>query len=218
MFKKAITKFLDFREKVNDYLIGLMDKHGLATTTLFIISSVLLLSCIVLWRAGHNHAMNAKALDKQLSEYKVTVAQSLDIINTYEHELAETKLDNDKLKAIEFNTLVEPCIIKGIIQIESAGNPKAINKKEGAIGLMQLRPIVYKKICGMTKEEAFDPKKNVACGSLYFKHLLNRFGGNLEAALHFYNSGSPEENGYADKVVKKICKGKEKCQKLSQIK
>jgi len=138
--------------------------------------------------------------------------------NELKATINKLKSDNDQLRAIEFNTLVDPAIIKGIIRIESNGDAKAHNKKEGAIGLMQLRPIVYKKICGMEQKDAFNPTKNVACGSLYFKHLLNRFGGNLEQALHFYNSGSPLRNGYAEKVIKKVCKGKTSCQKQLLVK
>jgi soluble lytic murein transglycosylase-like protein len=87
-----------------------------------------------------------------------------------------------------------------VILIESSNNPKAHNKKEGAVGLMQLRPIVYNKICGMTEQEAFDPVKNVACGSIYLKHLIKRFNGNLGRALQYYNSGHRGNIVYIEKL------------------
>lgn len=93
-------------------------------------------------------------------------------------------------------------LIKAIIKVESGGNPGAYNKYSGAVGLMQLTPIVYNKICGLSKEEAFEPEKNVACGAMYIQHLLKRFGGNVEKTLMFYNGGGKMVNkSYAKKVL-----------------
>lgn len=104
-------------------------------------------------------------------------------------------------------SLVPPNITRAVILVESSGNPEAYNADEGAVGLMQLRPVIYKKLCGMTKEEAFDPRRNVACGTLFLRHLLNRYGGNLEKALLFYNSGYNEDNPeYYQRVISHLTK------------
>jgi len=167
---------------------------------------------------GYNHGQDLKTQRALLAQSETIATQRTADYKALEQKTAKLTQQIEMLRQIEFNTLVEPAILKGIIQVESAGNVKAHNKKEGAVGLMQLRPIVYNKICGMSQKEAFDPTNNIACGSLYFKHLLNRFSGNLEHALHFYNSGKPLANGYAKRVLKKVCKGKTSCQKQLLVK
>lgn len=92
-------------------------------------------------------------------------------------------------------------LTRAIISIESGGRVNAFNKKEGAVGLMQLRPVVYKNLCGMTQAQAFEPTRNVACGTLYIKGLLHKFSGQLNKALIYYNSGNAMiDNGYVKKV------------------
>jgi len=93
-------------------------------------------------------------------------------------------------------------ILKAIIQVESGGNPNAYNKSSGACGLMQLTPIIYKNLCRLTKKEAMEPSKNIACGTLYMTHLLKIYNNNLELALLHYNSGYAKTNhAYAKKVL-----------------
>jgi soluble lytic murein transglycosylase-like protein len=92
-------------------------------------------------------------------------------------------------------------VIKAMIQVESGGNRYAYNKYSGAVGLMQLTPIIYKNICHLTKQEAFNASKNIACGALYLQTLINRFNGNLEKALAFYNAGENMNQQYSKKVL-----------------
>jgi len=106
------------------------------------------------------------------------------------------------------SALIDPKILSAIITIESNNNPLAYNNKTKDVGLMQLSPVVYGKICGMTQQEAFDIQKNIACGSLYFKSLLDRFHGNLEKALEFYNSGNRGSMSYVSKIKKELDKHK----------
>lgn len=112
---------------------------------------------------------------------------------------------NTILKSIKNASALPALMTHAIIAVESGGKPNAYNKSEGAIGLMQLRPVVYKKLCGLTKKQAFDPVMNVGCGSLYMKSLLKKFNGNLESALVYYNSGNAMiDTGYANKVKENI--------------
>lgn len=141
----------------------------------------------------------------------LTVTGTNENINKHNLELKKevTKLKKQLAlsKIINQNDLVEPAILKAIIHIESSNNPKAYNRHTGAIGLMQLTPIVYNDICSLTKREAFNPIKNVACGSLYFSHLLNRFNGNIEKSLSYYNNGYRGNRRYVMKVKNKIAEG-----------
>jgi len=114
----------------------------------------------------------------------------------------EHKLPEIKYAPLESFFAIEPDLAKSIIQVESSGNPEAYNPNSKAVGLMQLRPVIYNKLCGLTKKEAFDPQNNVACGTLFIKHLLRKYGGNLEKALLFYNNGYIVTNEeYAEKVL-----------------
>lgn len=122
-------------------------------------------------------------------------------------------LQNKKIKgcgAISCNLTKKPhkmlsrALVEAVIAVESSGNPKAYNKHSGAVGLMQLTEIVYKKICGLTKAQAFEPKRNVACGTLFLNHLLYRFNS-IEKALVFYNNGHTVKNKkYYKKVIEAL--------------
>jgi soluble lytic murein transglycosylase-like protein len=97
-----------------------------------------------------------------------------------------------------------------MIIIESSNNARAYNKATGAVGLMQLTPVIYKNLCGLTKEEAFEPEKNVACGSLFMAHLMKKYKGNIEKALLHYNNGYHIRNKEYGKKVLKVLDNLEK--------
>jgi len=76
-------------------------------------------------------------------------------------------------------------LVLAIIQVESQGNPKAISPA-GALGLMQLMPVVI-KACEV--EDPFDPLANILAGVRHLNYLLLEFSGNLTLALAAYNAG-----------------------------
>lgn len=115
----------------------------------------------------------------------------------------EKKLEQKEIIVKDKKDLVDAALIDAMITIESSNNPDAYNKHTGAVGLMQLTPVIYKKLCGITKEEAFQPDKNVACGTLFMRHLLNKYNSNIERALLHYNNGHVIRNKkYSKKVLK----------------
>lgn len=67
----------------------------------------------------------------------------------------------------------EPIDTEKVVKIESSGNPKAYNKKSGAIGLMQVTPICltewnqFHPKQQFTKEQLYDPKVNRMIGEWY---------------------------------------------------
>jgi soluble lytic murein transglycosylase-like protein len=80
---------------------------------------------------------------------------------------------------------IRPDLVRAVIQVESAFNPRARSHK-GAMGLMQLMPGTAAEY-GVTN--AYDPVQNIRAGVAYLKSLLVRFGNDVSLALAAYNAG-----------------------------
>lgn len=106
-------------------------------------------------------------------------------------------------------TGLEERLVRSVIQVESAWNPRARSNK-GALGLMQLMPATAREL-GVNR--VFDAEENIRGGTDYLRQMLDRFNGNLELALASYNAGPgavsrygrvppyPETERYIDKVM-----------------
>ena len=78
---------------------------------------------------------------------------------------------------------VDSRIVKAVIQVESAFQPRARSSK-GAMGLMQLMPKTARQY---KARNPYDPASNIEAGTKYLKQLLDQF--ELPLALAAYNAG-----------------------------
>ena len=91
---------------------------------------------------------------------------------------------------------VRPDLVRAIIQVESAFDPRAHSEK-GAMGLMQLMPATA---ADLQVTDPYDPDQNVRGGVAYLRQLLDRYDGNEELALAAYNAGPEAVARYGNQV------------------
>jgi soluble lytic murein transglycosylase len=99
-----------------------------------------------------------------------------------------------ELVADSGNNGLDPYLVASLIRQESEFNAGAVSPAH-AYGLMQLLPSVGKSMAkkdGIKRfnaEQLLDPSINLELGTDNLKHVLDRFGGQVEYALAAYNAG-----------------------------
>lgn len=97
--------------------------------------------------------------------------------------LARTTAFDPIIESAATKHAVDARIVKAVIQVESAFQPRARSPK-GAMGLMQLMPQTARQY---KARNPYDPASNIDAGTKYLKQLLDEF--DLPLALAAYNAG-----------------------------
>lgn len=103
-------------------------------------------------------------------------------------------------------------VINAIIQVESNGNPKAINTKTDAVGAMQIRKIVvddcneYLKKMKKTKRFTYDDRWDVQKSKEMFVLIQMRYNktNNIEKAARIWNGGCCYNKKSTDRYYQKF--------------
>jgi soluble lytic murein transglycosylase len=89
---------------------------------------------------------------------------------------------------------IDPYLVAGLIRQESEFDPNA-RSRAGALGLMQIMPATGRSLArkaGIARhatDHLFIPERSLSLGTLHFREVLDRFGGNLIHTLAGYNAG-----------------------------
>ena len=73
-------------------------------------------------------------------------------------------------------------IALGLIEVESRFDAEAVNQRTGCYGLMQLSPRFF--------PSGLPPAENIEAGIGYLGELMEKYDGDIQAALVAYNQGS----------------------------
>ena len=89
---------------------------------------------------------------------------------------------------------IDPTIAFGLIQVESNFRADALNERSGCYGYCQLNPQYF--------PTGLSPADNIRTGIEYLAYQLERYDGDLEAALTAYNAGyDTGDRTYAEQVI-----------------
>lgn len=115
------------------------------------------------------------------------------VIDEYEYIPLEKPL-REALTSECFRYGIPVEIALGLIDVESDFQVDALNPKSGCYGLMQLHPRWF--------PSDLEPADNIAAGLEYLASQLQRYEGDMEAALTAYNAGfDTGKRDYANAVL-----------------
>jgi soluble lytic murein transglycosylase len=100
---------------------------------------------------------------------------------------------------------LDPYLVASIIRQESGFEPSTVSNA-GAVGLMQIMPEEASRIAaaaslgGVSRDDLFDPAKNIAVGAAEYSQKLALMNGNQTLAIASYNAGEAAVQQWADKT------------------
>ncbi|HEX2061113.1 MAG TPA: transglycosylase SLT domain-containing protein [Thermoanaerobaculia bacterium] len=100
---------------------------------------------------------------------------------------------------------LDPYLLASITRQESGFEPTTVSNA-GAVGLMQIMPQEASRIAAagglgaITREDLFDPHKNIAVGAAEFSQKLAHWNGNHILAIASYNAGESAVGTWLEKT------------------
>ena len=99
---------------------------------------------------------------------------------------------------------VRPVVLVAVARAESTCDPSAVNRRTGALGLLQIMPGRSADPDHLERGELLDPETNARLGAAHLRRCLN-LCGTLGGGLHVYNGGQRckdwRKGTYARKVL-----------------
>lgn len=111
----------------------------------------------------------------------------------------------DSLQAEAQRRGVDPYLLASITRQESGFEPSTVSNA-GAVGLMQIMPEEASRIAAagelgaITREDLFDPAKNIAVGAAEYSQKLQAMNGNHVLAIASYNAGEQAVGTWLEKT------------------
>jgi soluble lytic murein transglycosylase len=100
----------------------------------------------------------------------------------------------DTIGTVSHRYGLDPYLLAAVARTESNFNPAAVSPV-GAVGVMQIMPETAKWIAGLNSWKGdkrpvlTDPTDSLELGACYLEYLIQRFDGDVSAALAAYNAG-----------------------------
>ena len=111
----------------------------------------------------------------------------------------------DALRAEGERRGIDPYLLASITRQESGFEPSTVSNA-GAVGLMQIMPEEAARIAAagelgpVTRDDLFDPEKNIAVGALEYSQKLAAMNGNHVLAIASYNAGEQAVGTWLEKT------------------
>ncbi len=160
------------------------------------------------WADVYAYTANDGAVN--LSNVPMDSRYSVLVLEPKEQAVAAPSMDVSKRSSIIANKVrydrmvdavahtygLESALLHAVISVESRYSPNAVSKK-GAMGLMQLMPIVA-KYYGVA--DPLDPVQNLHGGAKYLRYLLKKYNNDRSLALAAYNAGESMVAKYGNRI------------------
>lgn len=153
-------------------------------------------------RFGHKKPDN-KVTGHSSGGFEKTLNDNIQKLNNTGYKKNNEDISVNEIKEIAGNYAasngIPSSLVNAVIKTESGFNPLAVSDK-GAMGLMQLMPVVMKTF-GVT--DPFNIHENISGGVSYLKTLLEKYNWDYKKALAAYNAGEAavDKNGGIPPIV-----------------